>query len=88
MSENPDYKEILRNKAGRLRELLATYGDKIDESQRNEIQILIDNTLEITNGRLDALDYDVRDQAIMNYHDQLDRAMKQFDRFQEQEQEK
>lgn len=88
MSEYLDYKEILRNKAGRVRALLATYGDKLDEVQRNEIQILIENTFEITNGKLDALDYDVRDQAIMNYHDQLDKAMKQFDRFQEQEQEK
>ena len=39
------------------------------------LKTLVDNTFEITNGRLDALDYDVREQGIRNYHHKLDEAI-------------
>ena len=76
-----DYKEILRNKAAKLVELLEKYGANLSPEEINSIRILINNTHEITNGRLDALDYDVRDKGIMNYHAQLDSAMSKFKQF-------
>ena len=78
-----DYKEILRNKASKLEGLLKTYGANLSPEEINNIRILIDNTNEITNGRLDALDYDVRNEGIMNYHAQLDSAFSKFKGFDE-----
>ena len=78
-----DYKEILRKKAIHLRSLISKYGSQIAPDQLNSINVLIENTFEITDGRLDALDYDVRDKAIMNYHSQLDNAINQLSRFKE-----
>lgn len=83
-----DYKEILRNKATQLRALVAKYRDSLDETTLNDMNILIENTIQITDGRLDALDYDVRNDGIMNYHSQLDTAFSKLQRFQEQEQDK
>ena len=70
-----DYKEILRNKATQLRALVAKYRDSLDADTLNNMNILVDNTIQITDGRLDALDYDVRNDSIMNYHTKLDSAM-------------
>lgn len=75
-----DYKEILRKKADELRGLIAKYGSKIEDSKRSEYQILINNVMEITNGRLDALDYDVREEGIQNYTRQLDRALEEINK--------
>ena len=36
--------------------------------------------MEITNGRLDALDYDVREEGIQNYTRQLDRALEEINK--------
>lgn len=84
-----DYKEQLREKAAKLEGLLAQYGDSIeDASERNGIQVLINNAREITKGRLDASDYDVRNEAIMRYHDQLDKATGMLKRFEKPEKEK
>ena len=76
-----DYKEILRNKAYKVRELLAKYEDKLDDEKANSIRVLIENTFEITNGSLDALDYNERDKGIMNYHSQLDNALEELAAF-------
>lgn len=78
-----DYKEVLREKAGRVRGMLAKHESKLDPSRAVEIKNLINNTFEITNGRLDALDYDVRNEGIMNYHQKLDRALAELSRFEE-----
>lgn len=83
-----DYKEILRNKATQLRALVAKYGDSLDADTLNNMKVLIDNTMQITDGRLDALDYDVRNEGIMNYHSQLDTAFSKLQRFQERDQDK
>lgn len=83
-----DYKEILRNKATQLRALVAKYGDSLDADTLNDMNVLIENTIQITNGRLDALDYDVRNEGIMNYHSQLDTAFSKLQRFQERDQDK
>lgn len=83
-----DYKEILRNKASSLQDLLNRYGQSLSPEEINSIRILINNTYELTNGRLDALDYDVRDKGIMEYHSKLDTAMSKFRQFTEREQEK
>lgn len=71
-----DYKDILRNKADSLQELLNRYKEILSEEKIFEITTLIKNTYEITNGRLDGFDYDVRDKAIMNYHEKLDSEMR------------
>lgn len=71
-----DYKEILRNKATQLRALIAKYGDALDADTLNNMNVLIENTIQITDGRLDALDYDVKNEGIMNYHNKLDSAMR------------
>ena len=78
-----DYKEILRDKASRLQDLLERYGENLSTDEINNIRTLINNTYEITNGRLDALDYDVRNEGIMNYHAQLDSAFSKFKGFDE-----
>ena len=78
-----DYKEILRNKASKLQGLLERYGANLSPEEINNIRILINNTYEVTNGRLDALDYDVRNNGIMNYHGQLDSAFSKFKQFEE-----
>jgi len=83
-----DYKEILRNKATQLRELVAKYGESLDADTLNNMNVLIENTIQITDGRLDALDYDVRNEGIMNYHSQLDTAFSKLQRFQERDQDK
>ena len=83
-----DYKEILRNKASRLQDLLNRYGQSLAQEEISNIRILISNTYELTNGRLDALDYDVRDKGIMDCHSKLDSAMSKFRQFTEREQEK
>ena len=81
-----DYKEILRNKATQLRALVAKYGDSLDADTLNNMNTLIDNTLQITDGRLDSLDYDVRNEGIMNYHTKLDSAMRTLtSRFEEKD---
>jgi len=82
-----DYKEILRNKAKKLGNLLDKYRDRLSQEELNRIIILINNTFEITNGRLDALDYDVRNSGIMEYHSKLDSAMSTFKQFEPQERE-
>lgn len=71
-----DYKDILRRKADSLQDLLNKYISTLSQEKSFEIKTLIENTYEITNGRLDAMDYDVKDRAIMNYHDKLDSAMR------------
>lgn len=83
-----DYKEILRNKVSKLQELVDKYGANLSQEDIARINTLINNTYEITNGRLDALDYDVRNEGIMNYHAQLDSAMSKFRQFDEREQDK
>lgn len=70
-----DYKEILRNKATQLKALVAKYGESLDADTLNSMNVLINNTITITDGRLDSLDYDVRNEGIMNYHSQLDTAI-------------
>ena len=82
-----DYKEILRNKASKLQDLVEKYGANLSPEEINNIRTLINNTYEITNGRLDALDYDVRNESIMNYHAQLDSAFSKFKGFEEREKE-
>lgn len=74
-----DYKEILKKKAINLRSLLYTYKDELSEEEFNSIKITIDNALLSVDGRLDALDYDVRNEAIMNWHDRLDSAISSLD---------
>lgn len=74
-----DYKEILKEKAINLRSLLYTYKDKLSEEEFNSIKITIDNALLSVDGRLDALDYDVRNSAIMDWHDRLDNAISSLD---------
>jgi len=74
-----DYKEILKKKAINLRSLLYTYKDELSEEEFNSIKITIDNALLSIDGRLDALDYDVRNEAIMNWHDRLDSAISSID---------
>lgn len=74
-----DYKEILKKKVINLRSLLYTYKDKLSEEEFNSIKITIDNALLSVDGRLDALDYDVRNEAIMNWHDRLDSASSSLD---------
>ena len=76
-----DYKEVLRTKAGEVGRLLAKWGERLSDERRNNIRILLDNTLEITNGRLDALDYEVREEAIQNYTNQLTAALTELERF-------
>lgn len=83
-----DYKEILRNKANRLKELLYKHKESLSPEDINNIKILINNTYEITDGRLDSLDYDVRNKGIMNYHAQLDAMMSKFKSFEEREMDK
>lgn len=78
-----DYKEILRSKASKLQDLLERYGANLSPDEINSIRTLIENTHEITNGRLDALDYDVRNEGIMNYYAQLDSAFSKFKGFEE-----
>lgn len=70
-----DYKDILRNKATQLRVLVEKYRDSLDADTLNDMNVLIDNTMHITDGRLDSLDYDIRNEGIMNYHTKLDSAM-------------
>jgi len=70
-----DYKDVLREKAGKLRAILARYGDKINDDKMTYLKNLVNNTFEITNGRLDALDYSVREEGIRNYHHKLDEAI-------------
>ena len=69
------YKDVLREKAGKLRGILAKYGDKINGDKMVYLRNLVNNTFEITNGRLDALDYDKREEGIRNYHYKLDEAI-------------
>lgn len=81
-----DYKEILQKKAIHLRSLLYTYEDKLTVEEFNFIKVTIDNALLSVDGRLDVLDYDVRDKAIMDWHDRLDNAIKSLeDRFSDKE---
>ena len=70
-----DYKEILRNKATLLRGLVAKHGESLEPQTLNDMNILIDNTMAITDGRLDSLDYDKRNEGIMSYHAKLDSAI-------------
>ncbi len=74
-----DYKEILKKKVINLRSLLYTYKYELSEEEFNSIKITIDNALLSVDGRLDALDYDVRNEAIMNWHDRLDSAISSLD---------
>ena len=67
-----DYKEILRKKIDKLSQLLYTYRDSLSDEEFNSIKVTVDNALLSIDGRLDALDYDVRDKAIMDWHDRLD----------------
>lgn len=81
-----DYKDILRNKANQLRALVAKYGESLDADTLNNMNVLINNTIQITDGRLDSLDYDVRNEGIMNYHNKLDSAMRTLkSRFEEKD---
>lgn len=75
-----DYKEILRNKAGNLRSLVSKYSEKIEADKLNSLKILIDNTLAFTDGRADALDYDIREEGINKYSTRLDEAIAVFER--------
>ena len=83
-----DYKKILRNKACRLQDLLNKYGQNLSQENIDAIKILIDNVYGITNASLDAVDYDIRNKGIMEYHSMLDTAMSKFRQFTEREQDK
>ena len=76
-----NYVEMFTEKAQKLRSLMAKYGDKLTDERRNEINILIKNTLYLIDGRFEALDYDVRNQGIMNYSQQLEAAEDELEQF-------
>lgn len=76
-----DYKEILHKKASKLALKFYEYNDKLSDEQIDSIKILLNNTLKITKGGLDALDPAVRDNAIMSYHNKLDEAINTLSKF-------
>lgn len=67
-----DYKEILRKKADSLNELFDKYKEKLDSNKQANIKNLIQRVYQLTNGSLDAMDYDERDKTIMELHSELD----------------
>lgn len=76
-----NYKDILKKKTDFIQYLYNEHQNRLSQEKKNELDIIIYNSYQIINGKIDNLDEQFRKEAIMSCNEKLDSAMRFFSNF-------